>query len=126
MECSVKNGSTVIDLSPLIHRTGSYEAFDEDDMTNVVPDFYINICQPLNPIKDVNCPPGAAVCMVPLTGNPVVSPVVIPVQPLETEQNFKKRLWYGTGLKESGCYLNSFLKAKPPSKGMHIEQLFES
>ncbi|XP_054826091.1 cation-independent mannose-6-phosphate receptor [Eublepharis macularius] len=71
IECSVANGSTIIDLSPLIHRTGSYEAFDEDDMINFVPDFYINICQPLNTIKDVNCPPGAAVCMVPVTGNPV-------------------------------------------------------
>lgn len=29
------------------------------------PDFYINICQPLNPIPGVLCPPGAAVCMDP-------------------------------------------------------------
>ncbi|XP_061480276.1 cation-independent mannose-6-phosphate receptor isoform X2 [Rhineura floridana] len=73
VECSVTNGSTVIDLSPLIHRTGSYKAFDEtfDDSSYLTPDFYINICQPLNSIKDVNCPPGVAVCMVPVTGLPV-------------------------------------------------------
>ncbi|XP_034964504.2 cation-independent mannose-6-phosphate receptor isoform X1 [Zootoca vivipara] len=73
VECSVTNGSTIIDLSPLIHRTGSYEAFDEtfDDSSDLTPDFYINICRPLNSIKDVNCPPGAAVCMVPLTGPPI-------------------------------------------------------
>lgn len=68
------NGSSVIDLSPLIHRTGYYEAFD-DDLTDLTPDFYINICEPLNPIADVNCPPGAAVCMVPVTGPPIVSTV---------------------------------------------------
>jgi hypothetical protein len=37
------------------------------------PDFYINICQPLNPIPGVTCPPGAAVCMDPDDGPPVVS-----------------------------------------------------
>lgn len=67
------NGSSVIDLSPLIHRTGYYEAFVDEDVTEVSPDFYINICEPLNPIKDVNCPPGAAVCMVPVSGPPIVS-----------------------------------------------------
>ncbi|CAM5101789.1 unnamed protein product [Eretmochelys imbricata] len=71
VKCSVMNGSSVIDLSPLIHRTGYYEAFDDDDLTDLTPDFYINICEPLNPITDVNCPPGAAVCMVPVTGPPI-------------------------------------------------------
>ncbi|XP_006264642.3 cation-independent mannose-6-phosphate receptor [Alligator mississippiensis] len=71
VKCSVLNGSSVIDLSPLIHRTGYYEAFDDDDLTDLTPDFYINICEPLNPIKDVSCPPGAAVCMVPVTGPPI-------------------------------------------------------
>uniref|UniRef100_A0A8C5X5C4 Insulin like growth factor 2 receptor n=1 Tax=Malurus cyaneus samueli TaxID=2593467 RepID=A0A8C5X5C4_9PASS len=70
-ECSVMNGSSIIDLSPLIHRTGYYEAFVDEDITDVSPDFYINICEPLNPIKDVNCPPGAAVCMVPVNESPV-------------------------------------------------------
>uniref|UniRef100_A0A8D0GH90 Insulin like growth factor 2 receptor n=1 Tax=Sphenodon punctatus TaxID=8508 RepID=A0A8D0GH90_SPHPU len=71
--CSVMNGSSIIDLSPLIRRTGYYEAFDDedDDLTGLTPDFYINICQPLNPIKNVNCPPGAAVCMVPVDGDPL-------------------------------------------------------
>lgn len=67
-ECSVTNGSTVIDLSPLIRQSGSYEAFDTASLT---ASFYINICRPLNPIKDVNCPPGVAVCMVPTNGAPV-------------------------------------------------------
>ncbi|XP_006882881.1 PREDICTED: cation-independent mannose-6-phosphate receptor [Elephantulus edwardii] len=73
MECSVKNGSSIIDLSPLIHRTGVYEAYDEseDDTSDTSPDFYINICQPLNPIHGVACPAGAAVCKVPVDGNPI-------------------------------------------------------
>lgn len=45
------------------------EAVDQSDGS---PDFYINICQPLNPIPGVTCPPGAAVCMGPDSGPPVV------------------------------------------------------
>ncbi|KAM7135316.1 cation-independent mannose-6-phosphate receptor isoform 2-T2 [Molossus nigricans] len=72
-ECSVKNGSSIIDLSPLIHRTGGYEAYDEseDDSSDTNPDFYINICQPLNPMHGVACPAGAAVCKVPVDGTPI-------------------------------------------------------
>lgn len=75
MECSVRNGSSIIDLSPLIHRTGGYEAYDEseDDASDTNPDFYINICQPLNPMHGVACPAGAAVCKVPVNGPPIVS-----------------------------------------------------
>ncbi|XP_013921730.1 PREDICTED: cation-independent mannose-6-phosphate receptor [Thamnophis sirtalis] len=69
VDCSVTNGSRVIDLSPLIHWTSAYEIFD--DFSDQNPDFYINICQPLNSIKDVSCPPGVAVCMIPLNGSPV-------------------------------------------------------
>ena len=71
----MKNGSSIIDLSPLIHRTGGYEAYDEseDDSTDTNPDFYINICQPLNPMHGVPCPAGAAVCKVPVDGAPIVS-----------------------------------------------------
>ncbi|XP_004449849.1 cation-independent mannose-6-phosphate receptor isoform X2 [Dasypus novemcinctus] len=73
MECSVKNGTSTIDLSPLIHRTGGYEAYDEseDDASDTNPDFYINICQPLNPIPRVACPAGASVCKVPVDGAPI-------------------------------------------------------
>ncbi|NWJ02858.1 MPRI protein, partial [Crypturellus undulatus] len=71
VKCSVLNGSSVIDLSPLIHRTGYYEAFVDEAAMDASPDFYINICEPLNPIKDVDCPPGAAVCMVPVSGPPI-------------------------------------------------------
>ncbi|ELK09957.1 Cation-independent mannose-6-phosphate receptor [Pteropus alecto] len=73
MECSVRNGSSIIDLSPLIHRTGGYEAYDEseDDASDTNPDFYINICQPLNPMHGVACPAGAAVCKVPVNGPPI-------------------------------------------------------
>ncbi|KAM9666055.1 cation-independent mannose-6-phosphate receptor [Trichechus inunguis] len=73
VECSVKNGSSIIDLSPLIHRTGGYEAYDEseDTTSDTYPDFYINICQPLNPMHGVACPAGAAVCKVPVHGTPI-------------------------------------------------------
>lgn len=45
----------------------------DDDIDPDNPDFYVNICQPLNPIPGVNCPPGAAICMDPYDGPPVVS-----------------------------------------------------
>lgn len=71
----MRNGSSIIDLSPLIHRTGGYEAYDEseDDTSDTTPDFYINICQPLNPMHGVPCPAGASVCKVPVDGPPIVS-----------------------------------------------------
>ncbi|MEQ2262533.1 hypothetical protein XENORESO_014772, partial [Xenotaenia resolanae] len=70
--CSVQNGSALIDLTPLIHGTGYYRATDDAvDQNNESPDFYINICEPLNPIPGVTCPPGAAVCMDPDNGPPV-------------------------------------------------------
>ncbi|XP_056125524.1 cation-independent mannose-6-phosphate receptor [Rhinichthys klamathensis goyatoka] len=71
VKCSVWNGTNQIDLSPLIHLTGYYTAIDEDVDREKSPDFYINICQPLNPIPGVNCPPGAAVCMDPVNGEPI-------------------------------------------------------
>lgn len=72
MKCSVQNGSDLIDLTPLI--TGYYTAMDEAlEQSDKAPDFYINICQPLNPIAGVRCPPGAAVCMDPNDGPPVVN-----------------------------------------------------
>lgn len=73
-ECYVRNGSSIIDLTPLIHRTGGYEAYDEsEDEENAegYPDFYINICQPLNPMHGVACPAGSAICKVPVDGNPI-------------------------------------------------------
>ncbi|XP_067429257.1 cation-independent mannose-6-phosphate receptor [Thunnus thynnus] len=70
--CSVQNGSALIDLTPLIHVSGYYTATDEAvDQSDGSPDFYINVCQPLNPIPGVICPPGAAVCMDPDNGPPV-------------------------------------------------------
>lgn len=71
VKCTVWNGTNQIDLSPLIHLTGYYTAIDEDVNREKSPDFYINICQPLNPIPGVNCPPGAAVCMDPVDGAPI-------------------------------------------------------
>ncbi|CAN9507985.1 unnamed protein product [Ophioblennius macclurei] len=68
--CSVQNGSTLIDLTPLIHVNGFYTATD-DSADNASPDFYINVCQPLNPVPGVACPPGAAVCLDPEDGTPV-------------------------------------------------------
>nr|XP_014346456.1 PREDICTED: cation-independent mannose-6-phosphate receptor [Latimeria chalumnae] len=71
VKCSVRNGTSLIDLTPLIHKTGYYKAYDEDVEEQDSPDFYINICQPLNPIPEVNCPPGAAVCMDPGDADPI-------------------------------------------------------
>ncbi|KAJ8270708.1 hypothetical protein GJAV_G00118320 [Gymnothorax javanicus] len=71
VNCSVFNGTSLIDLTPLIHKTGYYTAFDEDLSEDSSPDFYINICQPLNPIPGVACPPGSAVCMDPDNGSPI-------------------------------------------------------
>ncbi|XP_061785459.1 cation-independent mannose-6-phosphate receptor [Nerophis lumbriciformis] len=70
--CSVQNGSAIIDLTPLIHVNGYYTATDDEvDQNDDSPDFYINVCQPLNPIPGVICPPGAAVCMDPDKGPPI-------------------------------------------------------
>ncbi|XP_061560975.1 cation-independent mannose-6-phosphate receptor isoform X1 [Phycodurus eques] len=73
VSCSVQNGSATIDLTPLIHATGYYtatdDALEQDDDDS--PDFYINICQPLNPIPGVTCPLGASVCMDPDKGDPI-------------------------------------------------------
>uniref|UniRef100_A0A3Q1JC88 Uncharacterized protein n=1 Tax=Anabas testudineus TaxID=64144 RepID=A0A3Q1JC88_ANATE len=72
VKCSVQNGSSLIDLTPLIHVNGYYTATDEAvDQSDESPDFYINICLPLNPIPGVTCPPGAAVCLDPDNGPPV-------------------------------------------------------
>ncbi|XP_041831231.1 cation-independent mannose-6-phosphate receptor [Melanotaenia boesemani] len=72
VKCSVQNGSSIIDLTPLIHVSGYYTATDDAlDQSDGSPDFYINVCQPLNPIPGVTCPPGAAVCMDPDVGPPV-------------------------------------------------------
>uniref|UniRef100_W5NFE2 Insulin-like growth factor 2 receptor n=1 Tax=Lepisosteus oculatus TaxID=7918 RepID=W5NFE2_LEPOC len=71
VSCSVKNGSSIIDLTPLIHKTGYYSATDAELGRDNSPDFYINICQPLNPIPGVTCPPGAAVCLDPVDGLPI-------------------------------------------------------
>ncbi|XP_032398409.1 cation-independent mannose-6-phosphate receptor isoform X1 [Etheostoma spectabile] len=72
VKCSVQNGSALIDLTPLIHVSGYYTATDETvGVSDGSPDFYINICQPLNPIPGVTCPAGAAVCKDPDHGPPV-------------------------------------------------------
>uniref|UniRef100_A0A665V9G9 Insulin-like growth factor 2 receptor n=1 Tax=Echeneis naucrates TaxID=173247 RepID=A0A665V9G9_ECHNA len=72
VKCSVENGSSLIDLTPLIHVNGYYTATDEAaDQSDAAAVFYINVCLPLNPIPGVNCPPGAAVCMDPAKGPPV-------------------------------------------------------
>ncbi|XP_051868030.1 cation-independent mannose-6-phosphate receptor [Pristis pectinata] len=73
VRCSVKNGSSIIDLSPLIQKNGYYTAEDEDvtDGQGDSPDFYISLCQPLIPLPGITCPPGSSVCMDPVDGPPV-------------------------------------------------------
>lgn len=72
VSCAVQNGSSLIDLTPLIHWSGYYTATDDAvEQNDNSPDFYINVCRPLNPIPGVTCPPGASVCMDPDDGPPV-------------------------------------------------------
>ncbi|XP_055495415.1 LOW QUALITY PROTEIN: cation-independent mannose-6-phosphate receptor [Leucoraja erinacea] len=72
VRCSVRNGSSIIDLSPLFLKSAYYTAEDEDlaDQGDS-PDFYISLCQPLIPLPGITCPPGSAVCMDPVDGPPV-------------------------------------------------------
>ncbi|XP_075059666.1 cation-independent mannose-6-phosphate receptor [Mixophyes fleayi] len=70
IKCSVQNGTSIIDLSPLMKRFGNYEVLQgtqKDDSS----DFYINICKPLNYDVDVRCPPGAAACRLTASGQPI-------------------------------------------------------
>ncbi|KAG7509424.1 cation-independent mannose-6-phosphate receptor [Solea senegalensis] len=72
VKCSIQNGSSLLDLTPLIHINGYYTATDEAvDQSDRSSDFYINVCLPLNPIPGVSCPAGSAVCMDPDNGPPV-------------------------------------------------------
>ncbi|XP_063773902.1 cation-independent mannose-6-phosphate receptor [Pseudophryne corroboree] len=67
IKCSVENGTSIIDLSPLMMRFGNYEVV-QGPQEDVPSDFYINICKPLNSDVDVKCPPGAAACLVTASG----------------------------------------------------------
>ncbi|XP_024912478.1 cation-independent mannose-6-phosphate receptor isoform X2 [Cynoglossus semilaevis] len=72
VKCSVQNGSSLIDLTPLIHMSGYYRATEEaGEHSDGTSTFYINVCLPLNSILGVSCPAGAAVCMDPSDGPPV-------------------------------------------------------
>lgn len=53
----------------LYRRLLSDVALDPSDKS---PEFYVNVCQPLNPIPGVTCPAGAAVCVDPVNGPPMV------------------------------------------------------
>lgn len=78
--CYVDNLNHQIDLSPLIKSDGNYEAVNPK---NPREKFYINVCRPLNPIIDLNCQPGSAICKTstdkdekPVSlGHPNVTPV---------------------------------------------------
>ncbi|XP_063079301.1 cation-independent mannose-6-phosphate receptor [Engraulis encrasicolus] len=70
VRCTVWNGTALISLDPLVHSRGFYTATNAD-LDSSSTDFYINICQPLNPVPNVLCPPGAAVCMDPDDGPPI-------------------------------------------------------
>lgn len=72
IECSVRSGTSLIDLSPLIKRIGYYEVLQSTEKEDS-SDYYINICQPLNDVADVKCPPGASACIVTAGAKPIVS-----------------------------------------------------
>ncbi|KAM4042759.1 cation-independent mannose-6-phosphate receptor [Anomaloglossus baeobatrachus] len=61
IKCSVRNGTSLIDLSPLIKHVGYYEVLISSEKSDY-SDFYINICQPLGHVIGVKCPPQSSVC----------------------------------------------------------------
>uniref|UniRef100_A0A8C5Q086 Insulin like growth factor 2 receptor n=1 Tax=Leptobrachium leishanense TaxID=445787 RepID=A0A8C5Q086_9ANUR len=67
-KCSVWNGTSLIDLSSLTKHVGYYKAEEREKDPS---DYYINICQPLNPVSDVQCPPGAFICLDSVNEQPV-------------------------------------------------------
>ncbi|XP_018421109.1 PREDICTED: cation-independent mannose-6-phosphate receptor [Nanorana parkeri] len=70
MKCSVQNGTSNINLGPLIKHVGSYEVLQSNHEADSAV-FYINLCQPLNEVVGAKCPPGAAACRVGSNGDPI-------------------------------------------------------
>lgn len=58
----VGNGKEM-DLSPLIKSSGHHLVLPSSSEA-LGETFYINVCEPLNPIYGVLCPPGASACSV--------------------------------------------------------------
>lgn len=69
VECSVQNGTSTINLGPLMKHVGYYEVLQSDESDSAV--FYLSLCQPLNEIVGVKCQPGAAACRVTSSGEPI-------------------------------------------------------
>uniref|UniRef100_A0A3Q3IPM5 Uncharacterized protein n=1 Tax=Monopterus albus TaxID=43700 RepID=A0A3Q3IPM5_MONAL len=63
-------GGSPCPANPALQHTTIIDFDEEVEQNDGSPDFYINLCLPLNPIPGVNCPPGAAVCMDPDDGPP--------------------------------------------------------
>ncbi|CAI9545135.1 unnamed protein product, partial [Staurois parvus] len=70
IECSVQNGTSTINLGPLMKHVGYYEVLQSDGESDSAV-FYISLCQPLNEVVGVKCPPGAAACRVTSSGEPI-------------------------------------------------------
>ncbi|XP_076077705.1 cation-independent mannose-6-phosphate receptor-like [Mytilus galloprovincialis] len=59
-----------LDLSPLIKRSGHHLVLPSSSQTTNET-FYINVCEPLNPIYNTLCPPGASACSVKAGSKPI-------------------------------------------------------
>ncbi|XP_072265418.1 cation-independent mannose-6-phosphate receptor [Pyxicephalus adspersus] len=68
--CSVQNGTSSINLGPLVKHMGYYEVLQSNQEADSTV-FYINLCQPLNEVVGTKCPPGAAACRVTSNGDPI-------------------------------------------------------
>ena len=69
--CSVDLGNNKLkDLSPLIKTSGHHLALSTATKTTNET-FYINICEPLNPIYGTLCPPGSSACYIKQGSKPV-------------------------------------------------------
>lgn len=74
--CSVDLGNNKLkDLSPLIKTSGHHLALSTATKTTNET-FYINICEPLNPIYGTLCPPGSSACYIKQGSKPVVSIII--------------------------------------------------
>ncbi|XP_064627541.1 cation-independent mannose-6-phosphate receptor-like [Lineus longissimus] len=98
VQCLVDNGTSVIDLSPLIKNNEYYLAIkstagDKDPKGT----FYINVCRPLNPIRGVLCPPGSAACRVE-AGKKPVSLGLVETAPFIDKDTNKVTIMYDHGV----------------------------
>lgn len=72
----MQNGTSTINLGPLMKHVGYYEVLQSEESDSAV--FYLSLCQPLNEVVGVKCPTGAAACRVASSGEAIVSMNLFP------------------------------------------------